>query len=744
MISAKEGIYAILRSGRFMASVRLAGIASLLLVLSMIVVQQSGRITHLTLDLDPPKIVHAENHSYTSALDAVRPPFPGLRLFSDSSSHPARSKLELFEDGTEVGSAHSRHADIAGLGQGRYSHWGRILVFSTPDNSDPRTNGHSYQIKASFGFPAWMLTSLVILGLLAVVVPLVSPAAKSRSGSITSTDIACALGLLILAGLETWLLLVANGHPAIVASSDGGNISAWVAGRLHPERFAADFLLADPSNTSFYISLFLTSVLLLGEYLGDIGRAYLSLNFPIVALQLLGFYFLGRLLTGSHFASVVLALLVNVPVLVWGYNDFLGTYFVPLPRTAYDAILPFLMISFIAFGGRARNIPFLFVLCGLSFYIHPVSAPGVSAGLLLASLALKPTEESFGRRTIFLFVGGPVFLACAFPFAQSFLASYSGGLKVASDTLSPDMAAALEAFRQRNGALFYDALLAFRMLLGEMEKTWPVWMIGLLGLFFVPRVDPAKVRICRFLLLFLAGCLLGSVGVCLIDQTVAGYLGRPPFQLDLIRGLRFALAPLLLGFVLVLAEVEGAIRRRWKPLAANGVAAVAAISIVYAWWSAYPNRLGAILGLKAIPQWAETVDPDANTMMRYLRTKSVDGTILPIGDATVGLAVRYAGLQPIAFLPNDSNALFYSGSDLRVEWLGLNKLYTSLHDAAPEAFDNFQQLWMQSKARYVLLETSVLDPSLEEKILKMSDVTMRSGKWALLRPFAISQDNIGR
>ena len=723
-----------LRSEGFLKSVNIAGIACLLLALSMIVLQQSGRLPLLSLDLDAQSIVPGENHSYAYPLGTVRPPWVGLRLLPDSGRHPDRSSVRMFEDGTEFGVAHSRHADIAELGSGRYSHWGESLYFSTPDNSDPRANGRSYQIKAAFGFSIWMLRSLVILGLLAIAVAAARQIRPRARGSIARVDIACVCALLALAGLETWLLLASNGQPAIVASTDGGNISAWVAGRLHPERFASDFLLADPANTSFYVSLFVSSVTFLGMLMGDIGRAYLSLYLPIVAVQLVGFYLLGRVLTGSRFASVTLALLVNVPILVWGYNDFFGTYFVPLTRTAYDAILPFLMIAFIIFGARARNALPLFALCGLSFYIHPVSAPGVSAGLLLASFALRPADESFGRRFAYLFGGGLIFLAFAFPFALSFLGSFSGGLTEASQSMDPGTAAALEAFRKANGELFYDALLALRTLIGEMERTWVVWLIGFLGLVLIPLVNPARARNCRFLLLFLAGCLLASVGVCLIDQTISAYLGRPPFQLDLIRGLRFALVPLLLGFVLVLAEVEAAMRRRWPHLAANGIAAAVSIAIVYNWWSIYPNRLGAIFGLASIPQWAASTGPDASAMMRHLGAKPADGAILPIGNPTVGLAVRYAGLQPVAFLPNDVNALFYSGSGQRAEWFQLNELRRAMDGAGPEALDAFGELWTRSKARYLLLETSVLAPSLEEEILRTSEVTERSGRWMLLRP----------
>ena len=58
--------------------------------------------------------------------------------------------LKLFENSRELGPAHSAHANIGSLGQGRFSHWslttgaGESLRFAASNNADPRTNGRSY------------------------------------------------------------------------------------------------------------------------------------------------------------------------------------------------------------------------------------------------------------------------------------------------------------------------------------------------------------------------------------------------------------------------------------------------------------------------------------------------------------------------------------------------------------------------------------------------------------------------
>lgn len=66
-------------------------------------------------------------------------PIPG-----DSQTERTQSTLRLFENGVELGPAHSNHDDIRKYGLGQFSHWGNALIFSTSDNSNPLSNGRKY------------------------------------------------------------------------------------------------------------------------------------------------------------------------------------------------------------------------------------------------------------------------------------------------------------------------------------------------------------------------------------------------------------------------------------------------------------------------------------------------------------------------------------------------------------------------------------------------------------------------
>lgn len=63
----------------------------------------------------------------------------------DSVTTPNLSTARLFEDGQELGPAHALHSEIELLGEGRFSHWGRQLYFSSSDGTLASENGRRYE-----------------------------------------------------------------------------------------------------------------------------------------------------------------------------------------------------------------------------------------------------------------------------------------------------------------------------------------------------------------------------------------------------------------------------------------------------------------------------------------------------------------------------------------------------------------------------------------------------------------------
>jgi len=88
---------------------------------------------------------------------------------SDTDEHAGVSKLQLFEDGVELGPAHANHRLIETEGRGRFSHWKGELLFSSSDNSSCIDNGRLYQIVRETPnadtFPVSSLSTGALLGI---------------------------------------------------------------------------------------------------------------------------------------------------------------------------------------------------------------------------------------------------------------------------------------------------------------------------------------------------------------------------------------------------------------------------------------------------------------------------------------------------------------------------------------------------------------------------------------------------
>jgi hypothetical protein len=69
-------------------------------------------------------------------------------LPTDRNEAAYESDLALFENGSALGPAHTLHARIRELGDGRFSHWQGSIIFSSSDGSDPRVNGRIYSIES--------------------------------------------------------------------------------------------------------------------------------------------------------------------------------------------------------------------------------------------------------------------------------------------------------------------------------------------------------------------------------------------------------------------------------------------------------------------------------------------------------------------------------------------------------------------------------------------------------------------
>jgi len=71
---------------------------------------------------------------------------PDLESISDGIGHDERSPIFIFENGRQLAYPHAAHDHVAWYGMGRFAHWNNSIYLSATDNTNPNTNGRSYEI----------------------------------------------------------------------------------------------------------------------------------------------------------------------------------------------------------------------------------------------------------------------------------------------------------------------------------------------------------------------------------------------------------------------------------------------------------------------------------------------------------------------------------------------------------------------------------------------------------------------
>jgi hypothetical protein len=111
--------------------------------------------------LSAAQIAAGDGKMYSALLPAPWFPFTAL---TDNNSRPQISPLRLSEDDRELGPAHALHATVSQVGAGAFSDWTGVLLFSTSDNSDPKTNGRVYRFQTKVVLARWLAAAMFILG----------------------------------------------------------------------------------------------------------------------------------------------------------------------------------------------------------------------------------------------------------------------------------------------------------------------------------------------------------------------------------------------------------------------------------------------------------------------------------------------------------------------------------------------------------------------------------------------------
>lgn len=203
---------------------RWPALAGLLFLVHVVVVGLVCLAPNFQASIANPSIVEEQGAAYVAAvhLESFLYVLP-----VDSMAMPEGSKLILFEDGNALGPSHSLHVLIRERGDGRYSHWGNSIIFSTSDNSDPRTNGRVYSIAS----PTALNTPLrIVLTVALVLADLVFYAAlRKEILAFLRSRASVILGSLAISVIVITALAAFGAFGRLVIAEDGAPADAALA-----------------------------------------------------------------------------------------------------------------------------------------------------------------------------------------------------------------------------------------------------------------------------------------------------------------------------------------------------------------------------------------------------------------------------------------------------------------------------------------------------------------------------------
>ena len=128
-----------------------------------------------------------------------------------------------------------------------------------------------------------------------------------------------------------YLLQFSSEHH-IIRSGDTASVASIMAYRLEPGLFEQDALFYSGRTSDFYQSAIMLIAYYYTKIGGDLGTFFLSLRFPFVLFQLLGFYLLGWRLTRNRSLAII-ASIGSFPCMILVSGGIIwGPYEVPLLR----------------------------------------------------------------------------------------------------------------------------------------------------------------------------------------------------------------------------------------------------------------------------------------------------------------------------------------------------------------------------------------------------------------------------
>jgi len=336
------------------------------------------------------------------------------------------------------------------------------------------------------------------------------------------------------------------GLPISKRNSDATNIHGFAAGRQASQELALDPLLGDPRNFAWYTPAYVEFVRWWGAAGFHYGTSCAFLAFVCTLAALFGYERLFRAASGSHAFAWLGAVALWYMKAYYPPNEvWCAVHFVP--RTVFSGFLPWVVLAALAVRERPARWTLAAAASAALFYVHPVSSPALTGAILMGLVIAG--DGSFWKRLGWGVLAGGVAILVMLPYVLVYAGKYVGTVEADAALMAETVAMVRKRF-----ALGYLDLDIFAHQMGVFLASHPQYWLALVGAAWLAKKHRGEWTT-RLLFGTALGYAIVVFAIPIVDLSLARAWGRLPFQVDLVRGVRYLDIFVLAAMGLVLREL---------------------------------------------------------------------------------------------------------------------------------------------------------------------------------------------